>query len=336
MKRIGIYIIATVMVGLGCSRDKLKRDLLPGVSGSAGEVVIVMEPSVWSSETGKNFRALLTEETPGLPQSEPLLNPVSISMKAFTELFKIHRNLIIAQISPSIEKRGIQVEYNKWAKPQLVITMLAPNRQSFDSLFMENEQKILGLLLKAERDRLIQNYENYPELTLIRRIEKNAGLKLTIPKGYSYDMDTINFHWIALETPDISQGLFIYYYDYTDSSTFTANYLIEKRNEFLKKFVSSQAPGSYMTTELQVFPVFRSFELNGKYTAELRGLWKMENDFMGGPFVSISQLDPYRNRVVTVEGFVYAPKFNKRNYIRQLEAILYSLQIVDPKQADKK
>ena len=62
----------------------------------------------------------------------------------------------------------------------------------------------------------------------------------------------------------------------------------------------------------------------------MRGLWKVQNDFMGGPFVSLTVLDPSKKRVVTVEGNVYAPKNNKRNYIRQLEAMIYSLEF--PKQ----
>ncbi len=50
---------------------------------------------------------------------------------------------------------------------------------------------------------------------------------------------------------------------------------------------------------------------------------------MGGPFISLSTFDKERNRIVTVEGFVYAPKFDKRNYLRQVEAILYTLDFVN-------
>jgi len=39
--------------------------------------------------------------------------------------------------------------------------------------------------------------------------------------------------------------------------------------------------------------------------------------------------DKKRNRIITVEGFVFAPRYDKHNYIRKLEAILYSLKIVD-------
>ena len=45
---------------------------------------------------------------------------------------------------------------------------------------------------------------------------------------------------------------------------------------------------------------------------ETRGLWKMEHDAMGGPFVSHSRVDTLNNRVVVAEGFVYAPEKMKR------------------------
>jgi hypothetical protein len=60
----------------------------------------------------------------------------------------------------------------------------------------------------------------------------------------------------------------------------------------------------------------------------LRGLWKLENAFMGGPFINISLLDENRNRVVTVDAFVYAPGLDKRNYVREVEAILNTFKII--------
>lgn len=328
MSFIKPFIVIALIVSLGgCKESRVKESLLPGSSGNPGEVVLIMEKTAWEGSVGESFRNLLQEETPGLPQREPLFNLVNIPAKAFTDLFKIHRNLIIISIDPSIEKAGINVDYNRWSKPQLIITIKAPNRESFFELYDENNQKILGLLLKAERNRLMNNYKTYSEHSLINRLEKRTGAHLDIPKGYYYALDTNNFIWLSHETSETSQGIFVYYYDYVDSETFTLNALINKRNEMLQKYVGGENPGSFMTTELQVLPVFRSFKLNDTYTAELRGLWKVEGDFMGGPFISISQLDVTKNRVVTVEGFVYAPKYNKRNYVRQLEAILYSLNL---------
>ena len=53
----------------------------------------------------------------------------------------------------------------------------------------------------------------------------------------------------------------------------------------------------------------------------------MEGDAMGGPFISHTLDDSIRHRVITVEGFVYAPEMKKRNLMRQLEAVLYTLKV---------
>jgi hypothetical protein len=143
------------------------------------------------------------------------------------------------------------------------------------------------------------------------------------------DVDSSNFVWLASETPLSSQGIFIYFYPYTDENTFTPEYLVEKRDKFLKKFVPGPSPNTWMATEDLLPPSFNEFKLDEKYYSELRGLWKLQNGFMGGPFVSFSTVDESRMRVVTVEGFVYAPSEEKRELLRQVESILYTLEIVE-------
>ena len=56
---------------------------------------------------------------------------------------------------------------------------------------------------------------------------------------------------------------------------------------------------------------------------------------MGGPFVNITQLDEKRNRIVTVEGFVYAPGNDKRDLLQQVEAIIYTLDFTDNQKEQK-
>lgn len=50
-----------------------------------------------------------------------------------------------------------------------------------------------------------------------------------------------------------------------------------------------------------------------------RGLWEMEGDAMGGPYVMKHVGD------VSIIAFVYAPESKKRNLMRQLEAALYTI-----------
>jgi hypothetical protein len=94
--------------------------------------------------------------------------------------------------------------------------------------------------------------------------------------------------------------------------------------------VPGPSSGSYMTTESRLPVTYKRFERNDHQMVEMRGLWKVEGDVMGGPFVSVAHIDPENARVVVTEGYVYAPeKPEKRNLIWQLEAILYSFKFIE-------
>ena len=84
-----------------------------------------------------------------------------------------------------------------------------------------------------------------------------------------------------------------------------------------------------MATETRADVSYTPITVNGKYCGVLRGLWKMVGDMMGGPFVSHVRLDEKNNRVVVAEGFVFAPETDKRNFIRRIEAALYTLRLPD-------
>jgi hypothetical protein len=77
-----------------------------------------------------------------------------------------------------------------------------------------------------------------------------------------------------------------------------------------------------MVTERRFFPSYEEVEFDGHFALEVRGLWKMENDFMGGPFYSLTIVDEARGRLITVEGYAYAPYFDKRPYIREVEGVV--------------
>lgn len=316
--------------------NTVREKALPQISGKAGEVVLVVEDQVWKS-TADTILNILSADVDGLNQSEPMFDVVRIPASAFTEIFQRHRNIISCRIAAD-SAANIKVAQDLWATPQTVIQIVAPSAQAFEQLFSDNRDKITALLLKAEQDRIIKNYATFPDREVMSKLERSASVTMTIPKGYTYDMDTsctldgdtCHFIWISHETPEISQGLFVYYYRYTDTLMLTRNSLMAMRNLMCKRFVGGPSDGSYMTTvAFEDVTTFRSYNRRGRYTAELRGLWETHGDFMGGPFVSLTQYDEQRGRIVTVDGYVYAGKKDKRNYMRQVEAIMSTMKFVE-------
>jgi len=63
------------------------------------------------------------------------------------------------------------------------------------------------------------------------------------------------------------------------------------------------------------------------YTVEMRGLWTMVNDFLGGSFISYTRLDNANQRIIYTEGFLYCPKERKRFHMQELEAVMSSFKM---------
>ena len=324
---------------LACNEKKQESSdssyLMPNVSGKFNEVLVVMNNTTWESQMGKEMKDILKQKVPALPQPEPMFDVVRIEEDAFSKVTRSHRNIIRTEVHSEIKKPTFNLRNNVWAKPQIVIELRAPTRNKMANLIDNNSSKIENALKKAEEQRIMTRYRKNVNDRAREEINITEGVDLMLPNGYSVAKDTGNFVWIANETRDVSRGIFIYHYDYEDTSYFNKSRLLEQRDKFLKKYVPGEKPNSYMKTEEQ-FPVtYNEIDFNGKYAVELRGLWNVENDFMGGPFVSYSTVDNYRNRLITVEGWVYAPKYNKRNYLRKVIAILNTFEVLSPKRVEE-
>jgi len=62
----------------------------------------------------------------------------------------------------------------------------------------------------------------------------------------------------------------------------------------------------------------------GYSALEIKGIWKMQNDFMGGPFVAHYLHDTVHQKVIAIEGFLFNPGFNKRDRMQLLQLVLES------------
>ena len=97
-----------------------------------------------------------------------------------------------------------------------------------------------------------------------------------------------------------------------------------KRNEVMKENVPGSLDGSYMITNPVIQPGYYQKNYKGRDFTEIRSLWETQNDYMGGPFISDAFRSSDGKDVIVIEGFVYAPKYDKRDYLRQVEALIYS------------
>jgi hypothetical protein len=321
-----LLIVFAVSI-ISCDRDK---NFMPSVSGKAGEIVVVMDKPFRDGDCGKTLQKFLRETYPQLPQEEPLFDVVMITSNTFNSLMKTHRSILYCKIGSDASKpNGISTGKNVWASPQLYMEINASDAASFIAMIEKNYYVITEYFTKGEQERLTENYRSYSDKIITRRILDKLKLDIAIPKGYKLDVDKNDFTWITNETQHTSQGILIYYIsgEYGDSSKIHS--FLARHDSVLKENVPASVKGSWMTTEREIPVTLAPVTISDIPFKEIRGLWRAENDFMGGPFIINYTFFPESNQTLVLMGYVYAPRFDKRTYVQQVEAILYSTRFTE-------
>jgi uncharacterized protein YihD (DUF1040 family) len=309
--------------------------LSKNVTGRAGELIVVISEEAWEGKPGKLLRETLAQEHLALPQDEPLFDLVKVQHEGFKSIFKTTRNIVQTRISSNVDSAKVTFQDNVWASPQATVIIQAKNENEFEKLLKENQDRILSYFLKAEKDRLTQNYQKYYERGIYNVLNENFGVIMNIAPGFQIADEKKDFIWLRYETPEISQGIVLYTFPYVSDSAFMVDYQLKVRDSILRAHVPGPTTGSFMATERRIEQINNFREHNGNYASEMRGLWRVVNDFMGGPYISLAVLDAANQRVIVAFGYVYAPSKDKRNLLRQVEAMVYSLKLNNQKENDK-
>ena len=322
-----LLIFSILLIGISSCTNSGRT--LPAVSGSQFEVMIVINDTIWSSNVGKELNFLFAQEMPGLPQAEPIMDVHQCNHTEFTDVLKAARNVVLVDISDKYTTTKIKYGKDAWAYPQAIIKITAPDDTTLLNSLAIYGKNLSEYFVKAERERQIEFNKSSINDQAKAQINKQFGILIDIPKGISKATSKKDFYWITNDQAGTRLDIVIYSYPYTNKGMFTKEALLAKRDSVMHLNIPGELKGSYMGTEQKyAYPDFREIWINDAYCAELRGLWKMKNGAsMGGPFYSHSRLDEENQRIITVDAFVFAPGKNKRNAMRQLEAVVYTTKM---------
>lgn len=329
MKRILssiLFCFAALAALVSCGNSK---NVLPGVSGKAGEVIVVIEKAHWDGELGDALREYLACDCDFLPQPEPLYNLAYVTPAGFTNMFQSHRNIIMVHIDQDVKEDGITFYNNKWARPQCIIMINAKGLDEAVAVVRRDYEKIRARLEQAERDRVVASARLYEAKEIRENVAERFGGSIVFPSGYVIKKINDSFAWIGNDNTYVYKDILVYRYPANGKDDLEPETIIAQRNRILKENVPGMFDGTYMTTSQVAEPKVSYINYKGHDFAETRGFWEVENDFMGGPFVSHSFYSLDGSEILVFEAFVYAPKYDKRQYMRQTESLLYSFQWAD-------
>lgn len=338
MKKAPIFLIIAVLISaIFLSSCEVKENEKARSVGSTSEILVVTQnQDQWKGLQGKTVREFFGQLQYGLPQPEPMYKVANILISGFSDMFKKHRNIFIVEINSKLKEATVEVSADLWAKPQYVIRITAPDKNSWVETFEKRKEEFMILYNRSERERLMNIFRPTANMKIMNEMTNTLGIKMIIPDGYYIAKKENNFMWIRKELKDISQCFIIYTMPYRDTLDLSPNRIIMVRDSVVRTHIPGPVDGSFMSTEKEFTPpmVTNTANFISDFAVENRGMWNVVGDFMAGPYVAYTVVDEENGRLITVEGYVYAPNKDKRNLLSQLEALLYSLEIVNQSQSD--
>lgn len=330
MKKFQIISLAVLMAAVisialtSCGFDS--SGLKPSTGKTNEMLVVTNHEADWDGLMGKEIKEFFGQDLVGLPQPESMFTMAQISEANFSEMFKTHHNIFIVDVNPEYDEPILETQKDLWASPQRVVKMTVPTEEQFYIEFKENKEAFIEFFNANERRRVTLAFDAIEDYSFRNNLIENFDVSMRFPKSFYVATQSDDFIWLRREAEHFSQAVLVYFYPYDELTAFDPIEIVRIQDSVTKKYVPGPSEGSFMKIGMFEPPTTKQIEFNDAFAVEMRGLWEVEGDFMGGPFISYTSVDERYNRVVTIVGYVYNPGWDKKDLVRQVESILYTFQ----------
>jgi hypothetical protein len=324
---------------------------LPSAVGGLDEVLFVQDPRLMEDTLYGTVKATLQRQYGRFLHREPTFDLLTLPLEDLANTLQKHRNLLFVgaldatgpyndQLQALMGQEGtgavrgggtfIGERRNVWADGQHVHLIVAPDRERLERVLpraMDETMARIDGIEAAKVQRFV--YASGVDQALTRELAEAHDIVLRIPEYYDrHEASNGNFLWYRRSTLDLTASVMVYHHPYRRETETTPAYAVFVRDSLGRRYERSATPGAYMTTEKLLLPQVDTVDLNGHFAIRTQGLWRLVNDFMGGPFVNYQVYDPVHHRIIHLDAYVYAPDITrKRKLVRELDAILRTFDL---------
>ena len=237
MKKTASALFAAILLAaaglmLSCKSQGGTGDF-NNAGGKPYEIVVSIDQELWNGEVGDTLRSILLEPVPMFNQVESQFDISRVNPGALKDLILRHRNILIIQLNPQTAEPSSVAQYDVYARPQIIVTLTAPDTNGMVRYLSENRQELQQLFEISERNRAVENNRKYGEKGIDREIRSLFGIDMNIPRGFSIKgRSGEDFLWVGNDVRTATQGLVLYSYPYAGAEDFAPENLIKRRNEF--------------------------------------------------------------------------------------------------------
>jgi len=324
------------------------------VAGEIGELIVICDELIWKSDIKAYLDTNLTQFIMPYYPDVPTFMLTHKTPEHFDKGVKRYRSMLFVKIDPNLKGNKVQVEKRMdiWAIDQLVIDIIAKDKESLLDFCKTGGLKSVHQEFDYMEWRRITNYFHESSNNAVNaKLEKKFGIKLGMPDGAVLENQKDNFFRIDFPVANrpiefsnagsqdrgtVFSGIMVYDYDYKDSTQFSWESLLAKRDSTLKKYAPYQVEGMYMGTQYTdlVYPEIAPIQnFNASVSGvEVRGMYVFVGRPVyapGGAFWEYHFVHPQRKKIICISGYLDAPSTHSWTHqLRELQAVLKSVELV--------
>lgn len=323
MKKL-LLVMLSVSLLTSCGDGSKSKRILSSSSGNINNLSVVIDNDLWASRIGNEIRDVFSAEVIGLPQQEPLFSMRQMPPIVFSDFATKNRTILKIEKDKPADTKFLKDVY---ATPQAVVVISGNSAKEIVEEINKNAERIISTFKATE----IKEKQRQMAKSLLKdkSIEETLGITIKPSSAYRIAKQEGNFFWLRRDIKNGDANLMIYEMplDAVSDGENAINDIIKMRDSIGKIYIPGPIDGSYMITEEAYTPFSNTTIIDNKPAFETKSTWEVKDAFMAGPFVNYAVKDEVNNRLIVLEGFVFAPSTAKRDYIFELEAIIRSLKI---------
>lgn len=331
MRVLSIILLLSCLIS--CTSEDRKARIVAS-KGLPSELLLVVDDKVWNSDIADTLKAITQGAVPGLMQEEPFFKTVRISSRHYSQTYTTFHSKLFVHLDADLKCAIVGISRDVAAKPQIEVTVAAPDMDSLRKFLSEKAMYIRGLIDDAQIEMRAAELRKHYNRDMTQKIASAVGYGLNVPQQIRASKKGKDFVWAGTNLNEKDLNIVLYTLpwdgkDFADKEKFVAC-----RDSVMRKNIPGSNEDQWMqTTRIDGSPILfsRVRDVEGEKAFEVRGLWEMRNGALGGPFVSLTRADSVNNRLIVAEGFVYSPSTGKRDLLRTVEASLWTLYKVNKK-----
>jgi hypothetical protein len=231
-----------------------------------------------------------------------------------------------------------------WRTGQQVIYVFGQSEEAIIAELEERGSDIQYQFNDITRERVEEEmFEKGRQFDMENALLDKHDFRIKMQHDYFTAIDTTNFVWLRRVVSQNSwRSLFVYYVDDFNPANLNPAWINAARDRLTETHIQGNL-GGFVTTDYRRELISENIDFLGRYGFETRGLWHMverEDDGdltewgMGGPFVNYTFYDDDSRRLYMIDGMVFAPGYDKREFLRHMETIAHTFQNANEARAE--